>query len=71
VPTSAGPPPIPQRELTVERLAEAIRVTVDDQQMRARAAAIGERIRAEDGVGRAVEAFHQHLPARRKQGVQG
>jgi hypothetical protein len=31
--------------------------------MRERARLLGEKIRAEDGVGQAVEAFHRHLRA--------
>ena len=50
-----GPQPIPRRKLTPERLAAAITTTITDQDMRARAAALGERIRAEDGVARAIE----------------
>jgi sterol 3beta-glucosyltransferase len=60
-----GPAPIPRRELTPERLADAIRAATGDEQMRLRAAALGERICAEDGVGRAVEAFERHVGARR------
>jgi sterol 3beta-glucosyltransferase len=56
----AGPPPIALRELTPERLAGAIRAT-EDPAMRERAAALGERIRSEDGVGRAVEAIERRL----------
>jgi UDP:flavonoid glycosyltransferase YjiC (YdhE family) len=50
-----GPQPIPRRKLTAERLASAIAAATTDQNMRARAAALGERIRAEDGVARAIE----------------
>jgi sterol 3beta-glucosyltransferase len=57
----AGPPPIPQRELTAERLAEAIRLAVLDEGMRRRAEDLGSKIRAEDGVPRAVEAIGRHL----------
>ncbi|CCF85914.1 hypothetical protein NITHO_6140001 [Nitrolancea hollandica Lb] len=32
--------------------------------MRDRAAELGRRIQAEDGVARTVEAFHRHLPRR-------
>jgi sterol 3beta-glucosyltransferase len=59
----AGPPPIPQRELTAERLAEAIRMAVSDEEMRRRAEELGGKIRAEDGVARAVEAIGRHLSA--------
>lgn len=50
----AGPQPIPQKKLTVDGLAAAISTLVTDQAMQARAAQLGERIRAEDGVGCAV-----------------
>jgi UDP:flavonoid glycosyltransferase YjiC (YdhE family) len=56
-----GPTPIPRRRLTAARLAAAIQALTGDAGMRARAAALGERIRAEDGVTRAVEAFHRYL----------
>jgi len=58
-----GPEPIPRRNLTVERLARAIRLAVSDQDMRARAAALGAKLRVEDGVGTAVEAFHHFVAA--------
>jgi sterol 3beta-glucosyltransferase len=54
-----GPAPIPRKRLTAERLAEAIRRAVVDGDMRQRAAELGERIRAEDGVGRAVAHIQQ------------
>jgi sterol 3beta-glucosyltransferase len=54
-----GPRPIPRRRLTAERLAAAITRAVRDQEMRARAAELGERIRAEDGVGRAIEVIER------------
>lgn len=56
-----GPASIPQRKLTAERLAEAIRSAVTDTGMRERASALGETIRAEDGVGRAIEVIHSQL----------
>jgi UDP:flavonoid glycosyltransferase YjiC (YdhE family) len=49
-----GPAPIPRKKLTAERLAEAIRTAVTDEAMRGRAAELGARIRAEDGVANAV-----------------
>ena len=52
-----GPLPAPRAKLTAERLAEAIRQATTDAGMRERARSWGEKIRAEDGVGRAVEAF--------------
>lgn len=57
-----GPPPIPEKRLTAERLATAIRSATSDKAMQAKAADLGQRIRAEDGVARAVDVFHRHLP---------
>jgi sterol 3beta-glucosyltransferase len=59
-----GPAPIPRRELTAERLADAIRAATGDASMRRRAAALSERIRAEDGVARAVETFERRVASR-------
>ncbi len=50
-----GPLPIPQGRLTADGLAEAIMTAVHDETMIRRAAELGEKIRAEDGVARAVE----------------
>ena len=52
-----GPAPIPRRELTAARLAEALRQAITDEALRRRAADLGATIRAEDGVGRAVAIF--------------
>ena len=49
-----GPAPIPRTKLTVDSLAHAIQEAVSDQAMRARAADLGVRIRAEDGIANAV-----------------
>lgn len=51
----AGPAPIPLRRLTAESLAHALSTVLSDTQVRARAAEVGERMRAEDGVGAAVD----------------
>ena len=56
-----GPTPIPRSRLSVARLSEALRSTVADQAMKKRAASLGERLRAEDGVARAVEVFGRLL----------
>jgi len=57
----AGPQPIPRKQLTAERLADAINIAVTDEKMRRRAADLGEIIRAEDGVARAVEVINSHI----------
>ena len=58
-----GPDPIPRQQLTAERLAEAIHKAVTDQSMRRRAADLGAKIRAEDGIASAV-AIVQELEKR-------
>ena len=50
----AGPAPIPPREVTAERLADAMTELATNSWMRAVARSIGNRLRAEDGVGAAV-----------------
>jgi UDP:flavonoid glycosyltransferase YjiC (YdhE family) len=57
----AGPPGIPPEKLTARLLAEAIDATAHDTAIRNRAAALGEQIRAEAGLARAVELFHEYL----------
>jgi sterol 3beta-glucosyltransferase len=59
----AGPPPIPQTHLTAERLARALRTVTECPSIRARAAAVGEKIRREDGVANAV-AFIERMADR-------
>lgn len=54
-----GPKPIPHRHLSAQRLAESIRTAVNDSAMRARAAALGERVRSEDGTSRAVQLLNR------------
>lgn len=49
-----GPAPIPRRVLSADRLARALRQAMSDPAMRQRAAELGARIRAENGVARAV-----------------
>ena len=56
-----GPQPIPRQKLSVDRLAAAIRVALTDQDMRRRASDLGEAIRAENGVARAVERINHYL----------
>jgi sterol 3beta-glucosyltransferase len=57
----AGPAPIPPAHLTAERLAAAIRAAVEDPHIRARAAQLGQQIRAEDGVGEVVRVVQRML----------
>jgi sterol 3beta-glucosyltransferase len=54
-----GPKPIPRKRLTADRLAAAISQAVSDTTMQQKAAELGERIRAEDGIGQAVAVVHR------------
>ena len=51
----AGPAPIKQRALAVDTLAPALRELVDREDYRKNAEIIGEKLRAEDGLGNAVQ----------------
>jgi sterol 3beta-glucosyltransferase len=55
----AGTRPLPVKGLTARSLGEAIATTIGDAGMRARAAEIGRRIAAEDGVGMAVKRIEE------------
>jgi len=57
----AGPTPIPPKRLTPERLSAAILQAATDPEMRRRCRLLGEKIMAEDGIGRAVRAFELHV----------
>ena len=64
-----GIPLILQRneQLSAERLAEAIKIAINDNAMQDRVAEISKKIQDENGVQRAVEAFNQHLPSNQHQ----
>lgn len=59
----AGPRPVPRKALTADRLAAAVTQAVTDTTMQSRAAALADRIRAEDGVTRAVQIINEHFNA--------
>lgn len=54
-----GPKPMPRKKLTAERLAQALQQAATDETMRQRAADLGAKIRAEDGVAQAVAVVRQ------------
>jgi UDP:flavonoid glycosyltransferase YjiC (YdhE family) len=58
-----GPDPIPLHKLTSERLGHAIHLAATDSDLRRRARACGESIRAEDGIGSAVTLVGQYFGA--------
>jgi sterol 3beta-glucosyltransferase len=51
-----------KEQSSVESLAAAIKVAISDKSRKLRLAQISKEIQKEDGVRKAVEAFHQHLP---------
>lgn len=57
----AGPAPIPRKKLTVDGLAAALNQAVVDPELRTRAQALGEHIRAERGVENAVAIAVAHF----------
>ena len=60
----AGPRPIPQEDLTAERLAEAITQATGDDALQAQSAEVGRRIQAENGVAEAVAIVNRYLAQR-------
>jgi UDP:flavonoid glycosyltransferase YjiC (YdhE family) len=54
-----GPPAPDLKNLTADTLAKAIDSAVNDSTMRANAEALGQKIRAENGVARAVELIEK------------
>lgn len=56
-----GPEPIERKKFSAERLAAAISTALHDSGMLERAASLGAKISAEDGVARAVEIIRKHI----------
>ncbi len=56
-----GPKPIQRKALTVSKLVDAISQAVEGVTMQQKAAALGEQIRSEDGVGSAVAFIRAYL----------
>lgn len=59
----AGPRPIPAAKLTADNLAHAIRQATGELAYRERSAALGAKIRTEDGIGTAVTLIDKYLTA--------
>ncbi|MBP6440797.1 MAG: glycosyltransferase family 1 protein [Caldilineaceae bacterium] len=56
-----GPKPIPQKQLTADRLAHAIRIAVTDAGMQQRARSFGAAMRAENGIDNAVQVVERYF----------
>jgi sterol 3beta-glucosyltransferase len=63
-----GPQPIPRQKLTAEQLSAAISIAVTDSSVREHARILGSRIRAEDGVERAISVLCAYLQRGEKVG---
>lgn len=59
-----GPRPIPQKNLSADKLGRAIREVATNAQMQQRAEALGKKIRAENGAMQAVEVIDGWLGSR-------
>jgi sterol 3beta-glucosyltransferase len=57
----AGPSPIKPEEISPGKLAPLLRAALETAGWRARAAEVGEKIRRENGVARAVEIISRHV----------
>jgi UDP:flavonoid glycosyltransferase YjiC (YdhE family) len=58
-----GPSPIPQRKLTADSLAQAMREAVTNTRIRQRAAELGAKIQDENGLGNAVAFIEEYTRA--------
>lgn len=56
-----GPKPILSNKLSVERLAHAMKIAATDEDMKTCAAAIGSKLRNENGVAKAVNIINRYL----------
>lgn len=57
----AGPEPIARKNLTRERLAQAISMAIHDRAMKQNAETIGAKILAEEGISKAIQAIKPHI----------
>ncbi|GAB4516192.1 MAG: glycosyltransferase [Anaerolineae bacterium] len=60
----AGPAPIPEKKLTVDNLSEALRALATNSTMQQNAAALGEKMRAEDGLANGIRWLEHNVPTR-------
>jgi sterol 3beta-glucosyltransferase len=56
-----GPQSVPHRQLSVERLSQAITMAVGDPRIRQRTEELGKKLQAEDGVARAVQFIKMNV----------
>ena len=59
-----GPQPIPQGKITADKLSQAIIQVIQDEDMQQRAAELGAKIRAEDGIACAINVITETVLVR-------
>ncbi len=57
----AGPKPIHYKQLTAQRLIQALNTGINNEGVRERAKELGKRIRQEDGTAQAVQLISKHI----------
>jgi UDP:flavonoid glycosyltransferase YjiC (YdhE family) len=66
-----SPPPIPRQKLTADKLAEALKEALENKAMKQRAAVVGQKIKAENGVQQAVAEIENFFHIKRVNKVLG
>lgn len=66
-----GPRPVPFKKLSRDRLSRALLIAASDKKMRERAISIGERIRAESGIHRAIQVINNEMISWKFPGLSG
>lgn len=61
----AGPSPIPRKSLSEENLTAALHLALNDKEMQNKAAAVGQHLREENGVMRAVHLIESYFNKKR------
>ncbi len=54
-----GPKPTPQKKLTADKLAKAVKDAISDPDILRKTKEVGEKIRQEDGIGKAIEVIEK------------
>ncbi|MFZ0548815.1 MAG: glycosyltransferase [Candidatus Promineifilaceae bacterium] len=66
-----SPPPIPRKQLTADKLAEALKEALENNTMKQMAAIVGQKIKAENGVRQAVAEIEQFFHVKQVNQVLG
>lgn len=66
-----SPPPIPRKQLTAEKLAQALKEALENNTMKQMAAIVGQKINAENGIQQAVAEIENFFDIKRVNKVLG